>query len=42
LSAFADMDKRVDKLLDEPVGSVFERREAPDEFYRVTDWTPPE
>lgn len=42
LSRFADIDKRVDKLLDEPIGSVFERREAEDEFYRVTDWTPAE
>lgn len=42
LRSFADMDKRVDKLLDEPIGSVFERREAEDEFHRVTDWTPAE
>ena len=30
------------QLLDEPIGSVFERREVADEFYRVTDWTPSE
>ncbi len=40
LDAFADIDMRVDKLLDEPVGSVFERREADHDFYRVTDWKP--
>lgn len=35
-------DKRADKLLDEPVGSVFERKEGNDEFVRVTDWQPTE
>jgi hypothetical protein len=42
LSQFARIDKRVDKLLDEPVGSVFERKNANDDFVRVTDWTPPD
>jgi hypothetical protein len=41
LSQFARMDKRVDKLLDEPVGSVFECKTADGEFERVTDWSPP-
>jgi hypothetical protein len=41
LSEFAKRDKRVDALLDEPVGSVFERRPEEDEFQRVTDWEPP-
>ncbi len=40
MSAFAEMDERVDKLLDEPIGSVFERREALSEFEPVTDWAP--
>jgi hypothetical protein len=42
LSEFGDRDKRVDALLDEPVGSVFERRPEHDEFERVTDWIPSE
>jgi hypothetical protein len=41
LSEFAERDKRIDALLDEPVGSVFERRPEEDEFQRVTDWVPP-
>jgi hypothetical protein len=41
LSQFARIDKSVDKLLDEPVGSVFERKNADGHFERVTDWTPP-
>ena len=40
LREFSTMDRRVDKLLDEPIGSVFERREATDDFYKVTDWKP--
>lgn len=42
LSAFAEMDQRVDKLLDEPIGSAFERRDAMSELEPVTDWTPSE
>jgi hypothetical protein len=34
-------DGRVDKLLDEPPGAVFERRDGDEDFVRVTDWTPP-
>ncbi|MDB4952861.1 MAG: hypothetical protein JWO36_430 [Myxococcales bacterium] len=40
LNQIARLDKRVDKLLDEAVGSVFERASANDNFERVTDWTP--
>ena len=40
LSVFGDRDKRVDALLDEPAGSVFERKPGQDEFARVTDWHP--
>jgi hypothetical protein len=42
LRELAAMDKLVDTLLDEPIGSVFERREAGDELYVVTDWKPVE
>jgi hypothetical protein len=41
LTAFANRDERVDALLDEPVGSAFERRPGQQEFERVTDWEPP-
>lgn len=41
LTHFARIDSHVDKLLDEPVGSVFERKQPDGEFERVTDWTPP-
>jgi hypothetical protein len=40
LTEFANRDKRVDALLDEPAGSVFERRPGEEGFQRVTDWTP--
>jgi hypothetical protein len=40
LSDFARRDERVDALLDEPVGSVFERTPGKEEFERVTDWRP--
>jgi hypothetical protein len=40
LSEFADMDKSVDALLDEPPGSVFERVPGEVAFKRVTDWVP--
>jgi hypothetical protein len=40
LTEFANRDKRVDALLDEPAGSVFERRPDEEGFQRVTDWTP--
>jgi hypothetical protein len=40
LSTLAERDKRVDALLDEPVGSVFERATGDDDFERVTDWQP--
>jgi hypothetical protein len=42
LTEFAKRDKRVDVLLDEPVGSVFERLPGENEFKRVTDWQPPD
>jgi hypothetical protein len=42
LSEFAKRDKRVDALLDELVGSVFERLPGQDKFHRVTDWAPPD
>jgi hypothetical protein len=42
LSEIGDRDKRVNALLDEPVGSVFERLPGRDDFERVTDWQPPE
>jgi hypothetical protein len=39
LSKFGAMDKRVDALLDAPIGSVFERKPEEDEFAPVTDWS---
>jgi hypothetical protein len=42
LSEFAARDRRVDELLDEPLGSAFERLPGHDEFQRVTDWSPPD
>jgi hypothetical protein len=35
-------DPKVDALLDEPVGSVFERVPGAEDFVRVTDWQPTE
>lgn len=40
-SEFASMDKRVDALLDQPVGAAFERVPGEAEFRRVTDVAPP-
>ncbi len=42
LSKFGTLDKRVDALLDTPVGSAFERKPGEDEFVRVADWGPGE
>jgi hypothetical protein len=42
LSKFGALDKRVDALLDAPVGSVFERTPEEEEFAPVTDWSPEE
>jgi hypothetical protein len=42
LSEFGTLDKRVDALLDAPVGSVFERKPEEEAFAPVTDWTPGE
>jgi hypothetical protein len=42
LSHFQESDRRVDALLDEPVGSVFERAPEAEEFARITDWQPTE
>jgi hypothetical protein len=40
LDELAQRDKRVDALLDEPVGSVFERKPGEEDFARVSDWAP--
>ncbi|MCE9575707.1 MAG: DUF2185 domain-containing protein [Deltaproteobacteria bacterium] len=40
LTRFSEIDKRVDALLDEPVGAVFERAQADADFVRITDWAP--
>ncbi len=42
LTAFAELDPRVAELLDSPIGSVFERKDADEDFAPVTDWQPPE
>ena len=40
LSTLVRMDRRLDALVDEPVGSVFECVPGAEEFVRVTDWSP--
>jgi hypothetical protein len=40
LNVFGERDKRVDRLLDAPIGSVFERRDPEAEFEPVIDWAP--
>jgi hypothetical protein len=42
LADVAQRDKRVDALLDAPVGSVFECRPGEESFQQVTDWEPEE
>lgn len=40
LTRFAELDPRVSRLLDAPIGSVFERVPGAEEFEPVTDWSP--
>jgi hypothetical protein len=41
LHELARLDRKVDAVLDEPIGSAFERRSGEQDFERVADWETP-